>query len=180
MNEKILEFFKDKNNKIKVVVIVGLVGVLLIMVSEFLPKKDTDNSDSAQGASKSSVSFTSYKEDTQKQLQKIISEIDGVGKCSVYVTFENTSESVYAYNSTSETDEKGEKKEYDYVILNGKNGDEPMLVKEVEPKVKGVVVVCDGGDNLTVRSSIIDSVTSAFVISSNRIAVNKMATNKER
>lgn len=180
MNEKILEFFKDKNNKIKVVVIVGLVGVLLIMVSEFLPKKDKDTGSIEKGATQSSAAFITYKEETQKQLQKIISEIDGVGKCAVFVTFENTSESVYAYNSTLETNDKGEKKEYDYVILNGENGDEPMLVKEVEPTVKGVVVVCEGGDNSAVRSSIIDSVTSAFVISSNRIAVNKMATNKER
>lgn len=178
MNEKILEFFKDKNNKIKVVVLIGLVGILLIMASEFLPKKSVTEKASDKSP-RSSTSMSTYKEETQKKLEEIISKIDGVGKCSVFVTFENTSESVYAYNSSSETNEKGEKKQYDYVILDGENGDEPMLVKEIEPKVKGVVVVCEGGENSAVRSSIIECVTSAFVISSNRISVNKMAI-KER
>ena len=42
---------------------------------------------------------------------------------------------------------------------------------EVEPVVKGVIIVCQGGNNPTVQQNIINAVTTALDISSARVCV---------
>lgn len=178
---KIKEFFQDKNNKMKVIVVIGLVGILLIMLSEFLPSSSNKEKKEEPSASKSQqTSIVSYKQQTEEDLQSIISKIEGAGQCSVMVTFETSAENVYAYNSSSEFGEKSEKREYNYIIIEDEKNEKPIVVKEIQPKVKGVIIVCEGGDNGKVREAIINSVTSVFGIASNKISINKMANNKER
>ena len=46
---------------------------------------------------------------------------------------------------------------------------------EVQPVVKGVVVVCDGGDDPVVQQRVIDAVTTALDITSVRVCVVKAA-----
>lgn len=179
--EKIKILIGNKNNKTKLIVIIGLVGILLIMLSEFLPKGSSNNStDIKVISSNNPASLSNYKETTQKDLESIISKIEGVGRCSVMVTFDTSAESVYAYDSTSEFGDKNEKREYSYIIIKGEKGEEPILVKEIQPKVKGVIVVCEGGESSKVREDIISSISSAFSIASNKISISKMTTNKER
>lgn len=126
------------------------------------------------------VSVDEYKKDIQKELEKIITQIDGAGKCSVMVTFDNATENVFAYNSTREKDDKGEKQRNEYVIVKN-NGDEtPIVVKEIQPSIRGVIVVCEGGDNVKVKQDITESISCVFSIPSSRISVNKMSVNKER
>lgn len=176
--DKISAFFKEKNNRIKLITIIGLVGIALIMLSESIPKDSTEKVSS--GKESSSVSVDEYKRDIQKELEKIITQIDGAGKCSVMVTFDNATENVFAYNSTREKDDKGEKQSNEYVIVKN-NGDEtPIVVKEIQPSIRGVIVVCEGGDNVKVKQDITESISCVFSIPSSRISVNKMSVNKER
>ena len=45
--------------------------------------------------------------------------------------------------------------------------------KSIEPKVRGVVVVCDGGDNPLVVSRVLDAVTKSLNISSDKVCITK-------
>lgn len=173
---KLKAFFEHKNNKMKGIVVLGLLGMLLILLSEVIPSFTGKKSEKSQAPAESAVSsVTTYKEQAENALSAIISKIDGVGKCAVMITFETSAENVYAYNSTSEYGEKNEKREYNYVIIEDQNKQEPIVVKEIQPKVKGVIVVCEGGENSKVQAAVIDSVTSAFGIASNKISISKMA-----
>lgn len=175
------ELLQDKNNKMKVIVVIGLIGILLIMLSEFLPSgSDKKASQKSNASAVEQTPISTYKEQTEADLEKIISKIEGVGQCAVMVTFETSAENVYAYNSTSEFGEKNEKREYNYIIIEKNNNEEPIVVKEIQPKVKGVIIVCEGSDNSKVKEAVIDSVTSAFSIASNKISISKMENNKER
>lgn len=179
---KMKELFQNKNNKMKVIVVIGLVGILLIMLSEFIPVRSKEEKTKEQNAQNTSqtASIVTYKEKTERDLETIISQIDGAGKCAVMVTFETSAENVYAYNSSTEYGEKNEKREYNYIIIEDEKKQEPIVVKEIQPKVQGVIIVCEGGENSKVKEAVIRSITSAFNIASNKISISKMAENKER
>ena len=46
-----------------------------------------------------------------------------------------------------------------------------LAVTELEPVVKGVVVVCPRGDELLIKQSVVEALTTALHISSARVCV---------
>ena len=81
------------DKKITLIVCIGLLGMLLLLASEFihLPKKQE-----AETPSENIQTEYSYAEDLEKRLTNIVSSISGAGKTKVMVTLENGVESVYA------------------------------------------------------------------------------------
>ena len=51
--------------------------------------------------------------------------------------------------------------------------------KEKTPKISGVLVVCEGGENTTVKQNISEAVMALFQIDVNRIKVVKMNIQEE-
>ena len=43
----------------------------------------------------------------------------------------------------------------------------------IEPKVRGVVIVCDGGDDPVVAARVLEAVTKSLSISSDKVCVTK-------
>ena len=61
-----------------------------------------------------------------------------------------------------------------YIKIKDENGAEKALsVTQIQPTVKGVVIVCNGGDNPVVQKKIIDAVKTALNITSKRVYVTK-------
>ena len=48
-----------------------------------------------------------------------------------------------------------------------------LLITRIQPTVKGVAVVCDGGGNAAVQQRVMQVVTTAFHISERRVCVVK-------
>ena len=89
-----------------------------------------------------------YAQQTENRLLEIVSQIDGVGDAQIFLTMDNSGENVYLKNSDTKTE-------------------------SIEPKVRGVVVVCEGGDDPLVISHVMDAVTKALAISSDKVCVTK-------
>lgn len=172
--EKFKGAFEKKNSKTKILVAAGIIGVLLILLSEIsLPssKKETDVT---------KTDYTSYVNELDDKLNNLISSIDGVGKCKVMITLKSTSESVYAKNTENSQSESSASQNSEYVIYDGKEGDSPILIQENFPEIEGIAIVCSGGDNIAVRERVIQCVSSLFNISSNRISVSKLSSDSGR
>lgn len=76
--------------------------------------------------------------------------IEGAGKTEVLLTMENSVEYVYL--------DKGAEK-----------------TKEIEPLIRGVLVVCEGGDSPVVVERITQAVTKALDISSAKVCITKLS-----
>ena len=59
-------------------------------------------------------------------------------------------------------------------VSETENGRQGLLVTELQPTVKGVVIVCEGGDQPLVQQRVTDAVTIALNISSKRVCVTKL------
>lgn len=170
ITDSIKHFLTKEGSKVKIIVAIGLIGIILIFASDIFSKNNTsDHSLPSQSAD-----YNDYVENLEKKLENIISSIDGVGECKVMIILENTNESVYATDNERKTDAQGENTQDKYVIYNSDNGETPVLIKEYFPTVQGVSIVCSGGNNIEVKEKIINTVTALFNIAANRVSVSKI------
>ena len=155
---------KSDGKRAKIIVAMGLVAIVLIAFSSFFQSNENETS----------FDYSQYSDETEKQLTNIVSSIDGVGDCEVMITFEYSSENVYATDSENKNDENSQSNKDEYVLYDSQSGEKALLIKEKYPTVQGVSVVCSGGDNVEVREAVINTVTSLFNISANRVSVSKI------
>ncbi len=127
------------------------------------------------------------REKLERNLESLISNIQGAGTSKVLVTLETGMETVYATEErknkeASEDKSSGEitrKKESNdcekkfITVKDSKGTEHALAVTEIEPKIKGVVVICPGGDDAIVKKRIVEATTTALNITSTRVCVIK-------
>lgn len=173
LNIKIKDFFgKMQSKKAMFVLLLGCVGMLLVGLSELIPAEK----ESAKNVSnKNEPDISEREEALEERLEIMLSEIEGAGKTSVMLTFDSSKEYFYAENSSEDRKDSENSKESELVIINGENGEEPIVIKTAEADIRGVLVICEGGGNALVREKIIEALCALLDIPSNRVSVAKMA-----
>ncbi len=169
----------NKDKKILLVVLVGFIGVLLIAISEMNLDKSTEKGkDLTQNMD--SYEYCDYLE---RRVEDIINSIDGAGEVRVMITLAETTEYVYAQNQNgtkkSNKDSENSDNKSNFVIIENDNNDSGLLIKTYEPKVRGVAVVCVGGDNPIVQQQIYSTVSAVLNVSTARISISKLKSEKE-
>ena len=165
--KEILHKIKTSDKKIKVFIALGLIGILLIFMSEIIPS-------TTQSTKKDEYSYDEYITTLESETTKLLESIDGAGECRVMITLENTRESVFAKNYEESSSGSYYSNSNEYVLYKGQEGETPLLVKEYFPQIKGVAVVCSGADSVAVKESIINCLTSVFDLPSTKISVSKL------
>lgn len=98
----------------------------------------------------SAVDTEAFSDRLRTRLLAIVTHIDGVGEAEIFLTLDNGGENVYLTNSDTKT-------------------------KSIEPTVRGVVIVCDGGDDPVVVGRVLSAVTRSLSISSDKVCITKLA-----
>lgn len=178
INEKLLETFK-KDKKMLFVILVGFIGVFLIALSEISFEDSTDKKNE-KITSLDSYEYCAYLEN---RVEDIVGSIEGAGKVRVMITLAETTEYVYAQNQNgtkkSNKDSENSDNKNSFVIIEKDNNDSGLLIKTFEPKIRGVAIVCDGGDSPTVQQQIYSTVSAVLNVSTARISISKLTSEKE-
>lgn len=173
LETKIKKIFGEGRKKnIPWIFLMGCIGIILIFISDIIPK---ENNIRKEAEIPLEYENYDYEKELEKRLEEEISKIKGAGKTSVMLTADSSKEYSYAENSSKEKDEKQEVKENEIVIIEGKNGEEPLVIKTKEARIRGVLVICEGGDNAMLREKIIEAVCALLDIPSNKVSIAKMA-----
>ena len=168
----------------KIVVGAGIVGIFLSVISGSMKgcSSQAPAASSASSQQRTEITAEEYEKQLENKLSNMISMIDGVGNAHVLVTLDQTEKDVYATEekkSDEGTSEAGKQEtnnsdETTYLVIKDENGSERALrLTEIQPVVRGVVVVCDGGGDAGVQQKITDAVTTALHITSVRVCVIK-------
>lgn len=133
-----------------------------------------------------------YAERLEQRLAEALSRIEGAGKVQVMITLEDSGESVVEKDdtketsSTAETDSAGGSRNEQSadsgettVYEEEDDRKTPFVGKEMTPKIAGILVVAEGGENTQVKQDISDAVMALFQIDVNRIKVVKMKIQEE-
>lgn len=117
--------------------------------------------------------------ETERKLKTILGEIDGAGSVSVMITYESSVETVYAMttNTTENSSTSGSggsnmstvTKTPVVVTNNGKS--ELIVVKEVMPKILGVVVVAEGATDIKTRLALLSATATALNVDADIIEI---------
>lgn len=175
---KFLEKFTEKG-KSNFIVLLGLVGVFLIMISDLNFLKTTDKT-------KDKNTLSEYKLQIEKEITQLLKEIDGVGNVKVMISLESSGEAIYVQEEKNVTDkqineneksiQESEKSTYEnQIVIVGSNSDKSALVeKTLQPTIQGVAVVCSGADDISVISAVTNSVAVVLNVPTHKICVTKM------
>lgn len=175
MNEMLKKFIPKKISP-KILITVGLLGIVLIGASSLLETKEKPE----VVAESEEMSVLSYKQLLEEELCQMVTYITGSRKVSVVVTLDSSV--VYSYaditkeatSDKTEGDTKSAQSELDsgYVtIKTADGGEEALLIKAEMPSVRGVAVVCEGGDNERTAEKIKNAVMAALDITAKRVYI---------
>ena len=170
---------KIYNDK-KIVVYILILGIIFMIIPRMFKSK---------GKKIDQVSSNQeFVNKIQNDLSNMVSNVAGAGKSKILVTLDEGEETIYATENKQNTQTVTDEGSYNNQLLkrkvddNGKkyittrdsSGNEtPLIVKRIEPKIRGAVVLCQGAGNKEVRENIIKLVSIALDISTNKICVAK-------
>ena len=125
-------------------------------------------------------------DDTANKVAEIISQIDGVGKCEVLITYDGSESYVIAYDEetvttvTTDTDDNSSRVVENStttsspVIITSDGKQQPLIISSKPAEIDGIVVVAEGGDDVYVKIKIIDALCALLDVDGSKIKVYKM------
>ena len=146
------------------VILVLVLGILLMMLPQGKTEEKKEES--------IPIPETEAQETVQEQLEQLLSMVQGAGKVRVLLT-EAAGEQV-VYQTDGEESSQNTRRT-DTVILSDSGRSESGLVQQIlPPTYQGAVILCQGADSAAVRLALIEAVSNATGLTSDRISVLKM------
>ena len=120
----------------------------------------------------------------EQQLKEILQKISGVGQVEVLITYEDNGRTIVEKDQSiseelvQEADSSGgtrttttSRNEKETVY---ENDETPYVVQELSPQVKGILVVAEGGGNVSVKKQIQETIEALFGLEAHKISIMKM------
>ena len=178
---------------------IALTGVLILIIAMPLSPKQSDSESTAEQETAAAVLDSGSTQDSQnvyaaameKRLKHVLGQMEGVGEAEVMITLSDSGETIVEKDQKEQTNRIGESdagggtrtttdQETEETTVYVENGSEkqPYVTKEVLPKVEGVLVVAERGDDPRVISDISDTVMALFRVEAHKIKVVKMSSSR--
>lgn len=194
-----LKIKEGENNKKAIENLVLLVIIIIITVVAinyiWSGEEQKENSDSNKKlATEENTNYiqnnsnnNNVNSDIEDRLANILSNIKGVGKVKVLVTYSQTSQIIPMYDedssisTTEETDsgggtriinENSTKKEIIYEDNNGVKT--PITQSIINPKIEGAIITAQGATNAEIKTNIIQAVEAVTGLATYKIQVFEM------
>ena len=197
--EKLKKMFSknDGNNKKKIENIMVFIVILAITIVAINYIWNGDNQSKSSNTVPEAegrndvvqVSSEINYDENEEKLANILSNIAGVGKVKVLLTYSETSTYVPIYNenlkesNTTETDSSGGSRtvsetdsQKEVIYKEDSSGNqEPVTQSIISPKIEGAIITAEGADNAEVKTSIVEAVEAATGLATHKIQVFKMS-----
>ena len=111
-----------------------------------------------------------YVSQLERKLSETLSAVKGAGKVSVIITVESGMETVLAMKTSVTETAKGKETVETPILVNGKT----VVLKEMFPKITGVLIVCEGASSISVMNKIEQATVSLLDVNVNQIQILTM------
>lgn len=158
--EVLTEWFK----KYRWAALVLLLGVFLLII----PEDKTETSVSLP-------QIQPQEESLQKELERILSSLEGAGKVQVLLSTSVGEEIHYQTDEDISDSNSGRNQRSQTVRITGSDRNDSGLIRRVDPpRYLGAVILCQGAGSAAVRLAVVDAVKKVTGLTSDRISVLKM------
>jgi stage III sporulation protein AG len=167
--------FIKKLRKIKHFEIYLAVGLIVVMIGIYL----TTFAPSSHSAPKPTPQ-ENFARETEARLVRALSQIRGAGRVEAMVTVIGSATIEVAYNiderTVTQSGGNGSSTSTTTVvktpvIINGRDGPQPLILFEIKPKVKGVIIIASGANDVGVRLQLLRAVQAVIADDSVRIEI---------
>lgn len=190
------EVKKNRTKTLQWLVIVACVAVAMIVISNFVnvredmvsprepPPDDPEETTTASAGSQQMQSIEDYEDKMAAELSDLLEKVVGLEQVSVQINLQSTEVTVLEKNVvkrkqvTEEHDNQGGKRtvtdtneDSQVVTVQGKGGEEPIVVKRLKPDVKGIMIVAKGAENLEVKDAVMKAVRAFLDVPPHKIAI---------
>lgn len=160
-NLKLPEFLR----KYKYVALVLTVGIFLML----LPTGKEAKTETVLTATENSILSV------EEKLSQILRQVKGAGEVQVLLTEAFGEEIVYQTDDDITNGDTSSTSHRDTVtVTDGQRNEQGLIRQHNPPKYLGAIVVCQGGDQPTVRLAIIDAVSKVTGLGADKISILKM------
>ncbi len=181
---KLKIFQKLKKIKhIEFIVVGVLAAIIIFIVFADFNKPQTKTTSSEISLNKSSSTFE-YASQLENRIEGTLSKISGAGNVKVLLTFNGVKELVLA----KQTDEKTSKTtnsaangtqnstetstvSTEPVLVNENGSTNPIVLMEILPEIKGVIVVAQGADNIRVKLDLLKAIQALLKVDSSQVEI---------
>lgn len=187
--EKLKTHLKNIDNKKainKLFIILMISVLLLILLKGFTTENKEDKQADSLVIKDKNHEYTNIAEIEdysillEKRLKAILEKFQGVDKVHVMITLEDSSEKIPAVDktklveTTEETDSEGgerkvKREDEKTELLN--LSDDIVVLKEIQPNVKGVIVIAEEIENGIIVEDIFEAVKTVLGVSANKVQV---------
>lgn len=158
------EWFRNLWERYRFALLVALAGIILLI----LPSGGGGSNESS-----AELALTDSGDDSiealEKEMEDILSKIDGVGELHLMLTMESSEELQLAQNADVSADGDSFRQSTETVTLS----DGTVITRRDAPVCRGALAVCTGGDNAAVRLAVTEAISALTGLRSDRITVIK-------
>ena len=155
---------REKKGGLIILLICGILG-LVLMIGGSIGKEDKNITDTE--IKEYERDPDEYAKEIEEKVVSLCSGVEGVKNVRAIVTLKGGYRTVYAINSQS----SGNGDRNELVTTGSGSGERAVAVGYENPEIAGIGIVCDGGNNSSVKLAVTELVSSAFGISANKISV---------
>ncbi len=173
-----------QGKKIIIIIVILVFAIFLMQIDNLIGRKEERKDETGEQIIPVTKEELQYA-DIEHRLELILSKMKDVGSVSVMLTYKDSTEYKYAettektQKTTVETDQQGgsreitESQENSQIVLARSNqgGEEAILLQEIKPNIKGVIIVAQGAQNPKIKEEIIRAAQSVLGIGIHRITV---------
>lgn len=184
MLEKTKEKLKNSKTE-KLVSFLVILVITLIIINKILNDETTNNTQNITNTTELvQTEKNTNSNDLEQELEMILSQIQGVGKVDVLITYsesssinplynENSSSSTIEENANSDNKKITQTQSISKEILTD-NSSNPVIQKTSSPKTEGAVIIAEGASSAEIKTRIVSAVEAATGLATHKIQVFEM------
>lgn len=146
------------------IIIIGLVaGIVLLVIGNTGSGRKVERTvpDGVDNA------IIEYQKSTEQKIEALVGQVRGAGEVSAAVRLDGGFEYVYA----TDISERNGSVSSEYILVGNGSNESAVYLRLKTPEISGIGIVCTGGDDPAVRKEIINLLSAAFGIGTNKIYV---------
>lgn len=162
------------NRKLELTVYMSIIVLALIIFVSTGGISCGMNADKANDSVSETTSKAPNEKELEVRLSEILTKINGAGRVKVMITYDNTTEIVTAEDQNRTNGDGGSSEEVSPATVSYGGNEEPIILTELMPRIRGVIVVADGATNIKVKVDLQTAVQTVLGVSLDRISVFAM------
>ena len=173
---KNISFFKKLKQIKHIGLIITIIFILILLIILFGNFSFSSSSSILVSSDESTyTNSVKYAQQMEDKLKILIAKIKGAGRVDVMLTLDSGTSVVLASNDETKTVSNGSSSTTTVsaspIILQQNGSNMPLIVEEVIPRIKGVVIVSSGAKDVNVRLNILNAVQTLTGLTNSQIQI---------